>query len=97
MIRFPKSLDQTTGARVATAAIFLALIRCLAEVFRLQHSAPEPLSVSQVQPFLIGALVAAVALFGMNLLTIYGRHRAVIGLAGLTIGALLLVKFWLIA
>jgi hypothetical protein len=84
-------------AKAAIIVIFLALIRCLAETFRLQAYSPVPLSFAQVSPYLVGALLAAVALLLMTVSLFYHRHRVVVALATLTIIGLLLVKALLLS
>ena len=47
-------------AQVGIGVQFLALIRTLAEVFRIKAFAPERYSLPAVEPFVTGALIAAV-------------------------------------
>lgn len=80
-------------ARIAQIAIFLGLIRSLAEPFRLQYYATSTLMFGQVKPFLLGSLVAATGLLLMTILSFYHRFRLIMIMAILTILAMLLVKF----
>lgn len=73
-------------------AIFLALIRCIAEPFRLQYYATLPLSFEDAKPYLIGALVAAVTLFINFFLFIAGKYHAVIVICILGVVTLLVVR-----
>ncbi len=80
-------------SKIATAIIFLALIRCISEPFRLQYYSATPLNFADIKPFLVGSLVAAPALFVMTILFYFGRHRMIIAICILTIVILLIVKW----
>ena len=71
---------------------FLALVRSLAEVFRLRHVQGPALDVATAVPYVGGALLAAVLTWIAVLCYFAGRDRAAVGVAGLTIVALLVVK-----
>ena len=75
---------------------FLALVRSLAEVFRLRHVQGPALDVATAVPYVGGALLAAVLTWIAVLCYFAGRDRAAVGVAGLTILALLGVKIALI-
>ena len=79
-------------AHAAIIVIFLALIRCIAEVLRLHYYAMAPLMYEQFKPFIIGALIASVFLFTMVMALFYAKHKLIVILAVLTIIALLVVK-----
>jgi len=89
-----KMLSKDAGkiSKIATIIIFLALIRCIAEPFRLQYYSTALLSFYDVKPFLIGSLVAALGLFAMTILFYFGKHKIMIGVCVLTIVTLLVVK-----
>ena len=76
---------------------FLALVRSLAEVFRLQYVRGPALSVATVVPYVGGALLAALLTWIAVVCYFAGRDRAAVGVAGLTIVALLVVKLVLIS
>ncbi len=79
-------------ALVAASIIFLALVRTLAEPFRLQYYAPGGISYVLLKPLLIGALVAGIALFIITVSAFY-RRFTVINLVSLaTIILLMIVK-----
>lgn len=78
---------------MAIIGVFLALIRCLAEVLRLQAYATGPLLYEQYKPFIFGALTAAVFLFAMNIAFFYLRYKVVILVAVLAIISLFILKF----
>ena len=75
---------------------FLALVRSLAEVFRLRHVQGPALDDATAVPYVGGALLAAVLTWIAVLCYFAGRDRAAVGVAGLTILALLGVKIALI-
>jgi hypothetical protein len=79
-------------AQVGICVQFLALVRSLAEVFRLRHVQGPALDVATVVPYVGGALLAAALTWIAVLCYFAGRDRAAVGVAGLTILALLLVK-----
>ena len=54
------------------------------------------LTFGDIKPFLIGALVTALALFVMTSLFYFGRHRMIIAICILTTAILLIVK-WIYA
>ena len=79
-------------SKIATFIIFLALIRCIIEPFRLQYYSTTTLTFGTIEPFLIGALVTALALLAMTILYYFGKNRVIIGTCILTIILLLIVK-----
>lgn len=79
-------------SRIAIVVIYLALIRCISEVFRLNYLQKDSLTIAQIMPFLIGALIASIACLLMTLLSFYAKHKTIIAIAFLTIIALLIVK-----
>jgi len=72
--------------------IFLALIRCVAEPFRLQHYSLAVLTFEDVKPFIIGALVTSVALLVMTILSFYQKHKFIIVVCILTVIILFVIK-----
>jgi hypothetical protein len=78
---------------------FLALVRTLAEFFRLEHVEGLTLRVATVAPY-VGAGLFAALLTWAGVLCYFcgrGRDRAAIGVAGVTILARLTVKIAVIA
>jgi len=67
--------DTNKVSKIATVIIFLALIRCICEPFRLQYYSSSILTYTDIKPFLIGSLVAALGLFAMTILFYFGRHK----------------------
>jgi hypothetical protein len=84
-------------AQVGICVQFLALVRSLAEIFRLRHLEGPALNVPTVVPYVGGALLAAVLTWIAVLFYFAGRDRAAVGVAGLTIVALIVVKLVLIS
>lgn len=87
------SLNDTSKiAKIATIIIFLALIRCISEPFRLQHYSTTNLTFEEIKPVLIGALVASISLLTMTVLSFYRKHKIIIATCILTIIVLFIVK-----
>ncbi|HET7460949.1 MAG TPA: hypothetical protein VFJ82_06865 [Longimicrobium sp.] len=63
-------------ARIAITIQFLALVRTLAEVYRLRWAAGGRLAFGQAQPFIAGGLIAAVFCWLAVTLYFFRRHRA---------------------
>ena len=83
-------------AQIAVATQFAALIRCLAEYFRLEYVAPQSLSFARVEPFLIGALACAVFAF-VGVLFYFGEnYKTTAAIAALNVGILLILRFTLL-
>jgi hypothetical protein len=79
-------------ALLATTIIFLALVRTLAEPFRLQYYSAGGLNYGSLKPLLTGALVAATALFIMAILSFYKKYSGINIISLLAIFLLLLLK-----
>jgi hypothetical protein len=82
-------------ARLGITIQFLALVRCLAEVYRLRWLRGDGLTLAEVQPFITGALVAAVLCWVAVTLFFFARYRASIAAAVLTVAALIALKLLL--
>jgi hypothetical protein len=89
-----KSLFKDPGkvSKIATVIIFLALIRCICEPFRLQYYSTSNLTYADIKPFLLGALVAAVGLLTMTILSYFGKHKLIIATCIVTVIILLILK-----
>jgi hypothetical protein len=77
---------------MATVIIFLALVRCIVEPFRLQHYSPKSLTFGTIEPYLIGSLISALGLLAMTILFYFGRYRIIIVISILTIAILFVVR-----
>jgi hypothetical protein len=79
-------------SRTATVIIFLALIRCISEPFRLQCYSTTVLTFTELKPFLIGALITAIALLLITIFSFFARDKFIIAVSILTIILLLVEK-----
>jgi hypothetical protein len=79
-------------SKISTVIIFLALIRCISEPFRLQYYSATSLTFGDLKPFLIGSLIAALGLFAMTILFYFGRYKIIIATCVLTVVTLLMIK-----
>lgn len=97
MIREALSRRVHLLAQVAICVQFLAVVRTLAEFFRLEHVEGAALRVATVAPYVGAGLFAAVLTWVGVLCYFAHRDRTALGVAGLTIMALLIVKAAVIA
>lgn len=88
------SNPEIKGARFFMIIVFLALIRCLAEPFRLEYINSKDLSFTEIRIFLIGGLTAALSLLLMTFFSFYGKHKAILITGIITILILLIEKFY---
>lgn len=84
-------------AQVAICVQFLALVRTLAEFFRLQYVEGPALRIAAVTPYVGAALLTALLTWAGVLCYFSGRDRAALGVAGVTIVVLIMVKILIIA
>ena len=80
-------------ARIGITAQFAALVRILAEYFRLRHTRGPALTLEAVDPWVVGALTAAALCWVAVTFYFFGRHRTAVALAIATVVVLLLLKF----
>ena len=81
-------------SRVSIIVVFLALIRCISEVFRINSYSSTGITFETVKPFLISALITSIASLLMVILSFYSKHRIVIAIAALTIIVLFILKYY---
>lgn len=81
-----------TGARVAIVIVLIALIRSIAEFFRLAYIHNNALTIEQIKPFMVGSIVAAVGCLAMTIFSFYAKNKIVIAISLFTIASMLLVK-----
>jgi len=79
-------------AQLGICVQFLALVRTLAEFFRLEHVGGPSLRIATVAPYVGAALLTALLTWTAVLCYFADRDRAAIGVAEATIVALLIVK-----
>jgi hypothetical protein len=77
---------------IATVIIFLALIRCISEPFRLQYYSTRALTFPDIKQFLIGSLVTSLALLIVTIFSFYGKYKIITTTCILTIVVLLIIK-----
>lgn len=92
-MKFNYSKNEVKIAKAAIIIIFLALIRCISESFRLQYYSEIELTFSQLKPFLIASLITAIALLMMIISLFYQNNKLIIGLAIITVSLLLIIKW----
>ena len=79
-------------AVIGIAAQFLALIRTLAEVFRVKHFDAARYTLSGVEPFVGAALFTAVLVGVAVAVFAIGRYRIALTIAALNVAALFVYK-----
>jgi hypothetical protein len=84
--------DQRKISIIAIVIIFLALIRCVGEPFRLQYYSAKALTFVDIKPFLIGSLVTSLALLIMTILSFFEKYKIINATCILTIVVLLIIK-----
>lgn len=84
-------------AQVGICVQFLALIRTLAEFFRLEHVEGATLHIGTVAPYVGAGLLGAVLTWVAVLCYFADRDRAALAVVGATILALLAIKIALIS
>jgi hypothetical protein len=89
------SLFNTYEKRIAhifIVIIFLALIRCLFEFYRLEYLLKENLTVTIIKPFILGALIASISALVMIILYFLSNYKSVPFVGIVAIVLLLIVK-----
>jgi hypothetical protein len=79
-------------AQIGICVQFLALVRTLAEFFRLERVVGPGLRVATVAPYVGAGLLAALLTWAGVLCYFTGRDRATVGVAGASLLALAIVK-----
>jgi len=80
-------------ARISTIILFLALIRTLAEPFRLQYHSQIPVTFEMIKLYVVGAVEAALGLLILTILGWYGKNRMVIAFVIIIIIILSVTKY----
>ena len=86
-------LSSRASAKAAILLQFAALIRCLAEYFRLKWTLGSAFTLGRYQPFVIGGLVAAVGALIAVLFYFAEKYGLTAVTAAVTIAALLTLRF----
>ena|SRR3712207_2833746 len=79
-------------AQIAITLQFLALVRTLAEVYRLRHVAGVQMAFDQAEPFVAGGLIAAVFCWAAVTLYFFRRYRACVAVAAVMVAVMLAYK-----
>ena len=79
-------------AELAISVLFLALLRTLAEVFRLRYVRGPALALTEVTPYVTGALMAALGAWAAVVAYFVGRYRVATGIVAAVIVAMLVYK-----
>lgn len=83
------------AAKFGIAIQFLALIRILAEYFRLKHFNPAALTLAGFEPYITGALVASVLTASAVALFFWRKYAYAVFVSAATVVILLLYKLLL--
>jgi hypothetical protein len=84
------------AARIAIGIQFLIIIVTLADCLRLEYSSPIPLPLAKVDPYIIGALIAAVCTSASVALYFFKEYRFTTLVGGGTVVLLFAYKLWAI-
>jgi hypothetical protein len=79
-------------AQLSICVLFLALIRTLAEFFRLKHILGSALHIATIAPYVSSALFTALGTWTAVLCYFAGRNRTAVSVAAVTILALFILK-----
>jgi len=89
---FKKEKTWIIASRTAMIIVLMALIRCIAECFRLNYYNETPPGFSDLKPFLLGSLSCSVALLGMVILHFFRANKTVSLTGILCVGILVYLK-----
>ena len=81
------------AAMIAICVQFAALIRCLAEYFRVKPVLGPALSLVRVEPFILGALVSSVCALAAIVAYFAEKYWLAVGVAALNASVLFWLKF----
>jgi hypothetical protein len=79
-------------SELAITVLFLALVRTLAEYFRLRYVRGAALGLADVAPYITGGLMAAVGAWAAVVAYFFGRYRVAIGIVVAVVVAMLIYK-----
>jgi hypothetical protein len=82
------------SARIGIGIQFLIIIVTLADCLRLEYSSAVPLPLATLDPYIIGALIAAVCTAAAVALYFYKEYRYTTYVAGGTVVILFAYKLW---
>lgn len=87
-----KKLSIRHWAMIGIGVQFLALIRCLAEIWRLRYTEGPNFSLERALDFVNGGLMAAVFCLIAVLLFFFGKFKWAVAVAVLTVVCLFIYK-----
>ncbi|HEY7215761.1 MAG TPA: hypothetical protein VIC28_14105 [Thermoanaerobaculia bacterium] len=79
-------------SQLAITALFLALIRTLAEYYRLRYVRGTSLALADVAPYITGGLMAALGAWAAVVAFFVGRYRVATGIVVAAVVAMLVYK-----
>jgi sugar phosphate permease len=79
-------------SELAITALFLALVRTLAEYYRLRYVRGTALGLADVAPYITGGLMAAVGAWAAVVAYFFGRYRVATGIVVTVVVAMLVYK-----
>jgi sugar phosphate permease len=79
-------------SELAITALFLALVRTLAEYYRLRYVRGTALGLADVAPYITGGMMAAVGAWAAVVAYFFGRYRVVIGIVVAVVVAMIVYK-----
>ena len=79
-------------SEIAITALFLALVRTLAEYYRLRYVRGTALGLADVAPYIMGGLMAAVGAWAAVVAYFFGRYRMAIGIAVAVVVVMMVYK-----
>jgi hypothetical protein len=82
-----------TAALIGIGAQFAALIRCLAEFYRLKYTLGPALTIARVEPFVLGSLLTAIFLLGAVFAYFWSKYILATCFAVLNVLTLFLLRF----
>ncbi|MEO6304330.1 MAG: hypothetical protein ABIP51_14285 [Bacteroidia bacterium] len=86
------SKNEKNIGRISIIVIFLGLVRCISEFYRLEYTLQDKLSIAIIKPFITGALIAAIGAFLMVILYFFSKCKFVLIIGIIIIICMLLVK-----
>ena len=85
-------ISSHAAAKIAILLQFAALIRCLAEYFRLKWVLGSAFTLARIEPFVVGGLVAAIGGLIAVLLYFVQKYVVTTVTGGITIVILLVLR-----
>ena len=77
---------------MAITGLFLALVRTLAEYYRLRYVRGTALALAEVGPYITGGLIAALGAWAAVVAYFVGRYRVATGIVVAVVVAMLVYK-----